>query len=51
MNDFNDERIVMISCGYWHSMALTESGHVFSWSCNGFGQLGMGILLIQIHQK
>jgi hypothetical protein len=42
VNDFNDERIVMISCGYWHSMALTESGRVFSWGCNGFGQLGIG---------
>ncbi len=23
-------------------MALTESGRVFSWGCNGFGQLGIG---------
>ncbi len=27
---FNDERVVMISCGAYHSMALTECGHVYS---------------------
>jgi alpha-tubulin suppressor-like RCC1 family protein len=27
---FNDEKVVMISCGLGHSVALTESGHVFS---------------------
>ncbi len=26
---FENERIVMISCGRWHLLALTESGHVF----------------------
>ncbi len=30
----------MISCGDWHSMALTESGRVFSWGDNSEGQLG-----------
>jgi hypothetical protein len=39
---FNNERVVMISCGSYHSMALTECGHVFSWGYNGFGQLGVG---------
>ncbi len=39
---FNDERVVMISCGRRHSMALTEFGHVYSWGSNGFGQLGSG---------
>ncbi len=24
----------MVSCGYYHSMALTESGRVFSWGHN-----------------
>jgi hypothetical protein len=42
VNGFNGERIVMISCGGWHSMALTESGRVYSWGYNGFGQLGIG---------
>jgi alpha-tubulin suppressor-like RCC1 family protein len=31
VNGFNDEKIVMISCGYFHSMAHTESGRVFIW--------------------
>jgi alpha-tubulin suppressor-like RCC1 family protein len=39
---FNDERVVMISCGWSYSMALTECGHVYSWGYNGFGQLGIG---------
>ncbi|CAM6001532.1 unnamed protein product, partial [Sphagnum balticum] len=38
---FNNERVVMISCGYWHSMALTECGHVYSWGWSGSGQLGI----------
>jgi alpha-tubulin suppressor-like RCC1 family protein len=43
VNGFDDEKIVMISCGYWHSMTLTESGRVFSWGYNGCGQLGRDI--------
>jgi hypothetical protein len=39
---FNNERVVMISCGYWHSIALTECGHVYSWGYNEWGQLGYG---------
>jgi hypothetical protein len=39
---FNNERVVMISCGFWHSMALTEFGHVYSWGYNRNGQLGIG---------
>jgi alpha-tubulin suppressor-like RCC1 family protein len=31
---FNNERVVMISCGAYHSMALTECGHVYSWGYN-----------------
>jgi RCC1 and BTB domain-containing protein len=41
VNGFNDEKVVMISCGSHHSMALTESGHVFSWGLNACGQLGL----------
>ncbi len=29
VNVFNDEKVI-ISCGYYHSMALTKSGYVFS---------------------
>jgi alpha-tubulin suppressor-like RCC1 family protein len=45
VNGFNDEKVVMISCGWSHSMALTEGGHVFSWGSNYFGQLGQNKLL------
>jgi alpha-tubulin suppressor-like RCC1 family protein len=38
---FNNERVVMISCGWGHSMALTECGHVYSWGANYSGQLGV----------
>ncbi len=40
LNGFSNEKIVMISCGDWYSMALTESGLVFSWGSNRSGQLG-----------
>ncbi len=31
----------MISCGCYHSMALTESGCVYIWGDNRCGQLGI----------
>jgi hypothetical protein len=37
---FNNEKVIQISCGYCHSMALTESGRVFSWGYCKWGQLG-----------
>jgi alpha-tubulin suppressor-like RCC1 family protein len=40
---FENERIVIISCGGWHSSALTESSRVFGWGDNGCGQLGANI--------
>jgi alpha-tubulin suppressor-like RCC1 family protein len=39
---FNNERVVMISCGWGYSIALTECGHVYSWGINDYGQLGTG---------
>jgi alpha-tubulin suppressor-like RCC1 family protein len=39
VNGFNDEKVVMISCGYNHSLALTESGRVFFWGSNKKGQI------------
>jgi tRNA A-37 threonylcarbamoyl transferase component Bud32 len=42
VNGFSDERVIMISCGGWHSLALTESGCVYSWGYNECGQLGIG---------
>lgn len=32
--------VISLSCGEQHSMALTNSGVVWSWGNNGFGQLG-----------
>jgi hypothetical protein len=40
---FESEKIVMISCGFGHSLALTESGRVFGWGSNGLGQLGVAV--------
>ncbi len=41
LNEFNDEKVISISCGFRHSMALTDCGHVYSWGENEFGQLGL----------
>jgi alpha-tubulin suppressor-like RCC1 family protein len=38
---FNEIKIKMISCGFHHSMALTENRCVYSWGSNQFGQLGI----------
>jgi alpha-tubulin suppressor-like RCC1 family protein len=40
---FENEKIVMISCGEYHSLVLTESGRVFGWGDNECGQLGVDI--------
>jgi hypothetical protein len=40
---FENEKIVMISCGATHSLALTESGRVFGWGDNLWGQLGVDV--------
>jgi hypothetical protein len=40
---FENEKIVMISCGFQHSLALTESGRVFGWGYNFDGQLGVDV--------
>ncbi|XP_031237886.1 probable E3 ubiquitin-protein ligase HERC6 [Mastomys coucha] len=35
-------KIIQVSCGHYHSLALAEDGHVFSWGSNSQGQLGLG---------
>jgi alpha-tubulin suppressor-like RCC1 family protein len=40
INSFGDEKFKMISCGGYHSMALTKSGRVSVWGSNQCGQLG-----------
>jgi hypothetical protein len=42
-SSFENEKIVMISCGWRHSLALTESGRVFGWGRNIEGQLGVDV--------
>ncbi|VDD75613.1 unnamed protein product [Mesocestoides corti] len=37
---FDNDRIIDIQSGWSHILALTESGKVFSWGRNDFGQLG-----------
>lgn len=39
---FEDTRVVQISCGLRHALALTDNGMVFSWGFNDHGQLGHG---------
>ena len=39
---FNGERIVMVATGRRHTVALSETGHVFTWGRAYYGQLGHG---------
>ncbi|XP_012579744.1 PREDICTED: probable E3 ubiquitin-protein ligase HERC6 isoform X3 [Condylura cristata] len=36
-----DIKIIQVSCGHHHSLALSEDGQVFSWGNNKYGQLGL----------
>eukprot|EP00210_Caulerpa_lentillifera_P005778 g5525.t1 len=36
------EPINCISAGNWHTLCLSESGNIWSFGCNAFGQLGLG---------
>eukprot|EP01106_Pelomyxa_sp_JSP_P013865 TRINITY_DN425_c0_g2_i1.p1 TRINITY_DN425_c0_g2~~TRINITY_DN425_c0_g2_i1.p1 ORF type:complete len:349 (+),score=55.43 TRINITY_DN425_c0_g2_i1:176-1222(+) len=35
-------RVVQVSCGWDHTLALTESREVYTWGKGAFGQLGLG---------
>ncbi|XP_007949902.1 probable E3 ubiquitin-protein ligase HERC6 [Orycteropus afer afer] len=35
-------KIIQVSCGHYHSLALSQDGQVFSWGKNSHGQLGLG---------
>jgi hypothetical protein len=51
MNYFDGEKVIMISCGASHSLALTKSGRVFSWGHNSKGQLGVEDIKYSITPK
>ncbi|KAM6220949.1 putative E3 ubiquitin-protein ligase HERC6 [Rhynchocyon petersi] len=36
-----DIKIIQVSCGHYHSLALSQDGQVFSWGKNSHGQLGL----------
>ena len=42
MVSIQDERIISISLGDYHSSALTSIGRLFTWGNNNYGQLGDG---------
>jgi len=39
---FNGEKVVAVSLGYYHSSAITETGKLYTWGHNGYGQVGDG---------
>ncbi|KAF3708453.1 putative E3 ubiquitin-protein ligase HERC4 [Channa argus] len=42
IKSLSDVQIAQVTCGYWHSHALSRGGQVFSWGQNRYGQLGLG---------
>ncbi|KAF7480263.1 Hypothetical predicted protein [Marmota monax] len=42
INALADIKIIQVSCGHYHSLALSKDGQVFSWGKNSHGQLGLG---------
>ncbi|XP_008325809.1 probable E3 ubiquitin-protein ligase HERC4 isoform X1 [Cynoglossus semilaevis] len=39
----SDVQVTQVACGYWHSLALSKGGHIFSWGQSRYGQLGLGM--------
>ncbi|XP_030046534.1 probable E3 ubiquitin-protein ligase HERC6 isoform X2 [Microcaecilia unicolor] len=35
-------KVIQVTCGHYHSIALLKDGRVFSWGQNNHGQLGLG---------
>ncbi len=40
LGDNSSNKIIAVALGYFHSIALTEDGTVYSWGYNWYGQLG-----------
>uniref|UniRef100_A0A1A8BBY8 HECT and RLD domain containing E3 ubiquitin protein ligase 4 n=1 Tax=Nothobranchius kadleci TaxID=1051664 RepID=A0A1A8BBY8_NOTKA len=43
IKSLSDIQIAQVTCGNWHSIALSRGGHIFCWGQNRYGQLGLGI--------
>lgn len=43
-----EKTIIQITCGDYHSLALSKGGELFAWGQNLHGQLGVGIILPSI---
>ncbi len=37
----SNKKIVSVACGFYHSLALSDIGDVYSWGCGFEGQLGL----------
>ncbi len=44
----SDLNIIVIKCGAFHSLALTQSGEVYAWGANNWGQIGCGDKLVVV---
>lgn len=42
VNALNAVVISKVVCGYAHTLALSDGGHLFGWGANSYGQLGSG---------
>lgn len=42
MASLEGKQVRLVACGYFHSAAVTDEGHVYTWGCGGFGRLGHG---------
>eukprot|EP00246_Nothoceros_aenigmaticus_P002684 TRINITY_DN13533_c0_g1_i1.p1 TRINITY_DN13533_c0_g1~~TRINITY_DN13533_c0_g1_i1.p1 ORF type:complete len:452 (-),score=54.98 TRINITY_DN13533_c0_g1_i1:408-1763(-) len=42
LKSLSDEKVTQVSCGWRHTLAVTEAGNVYSWGRGTSGQLGHG---------
>jgi alpha-tubulin suppressor-like RCC1 family protein len=49
--NLSDKYIIDISCGSFHSLALTNYGEVYAWGFNLYGQIGIGSEKVQLIPK
>ncbi|CAK1546181.1 unnamed protein product [Leptosia nina] len=38
------KNVIQISCGSYHTIALTNNGELYSWGANSYGQCGLGTM-------